>query len=119
MIRNAVMARKDVLDVPSSKMNTAIMDILKRENYIENYKLVEDKKQGALRIYLKYNGKKCVLSHIGKVSKPGLRIHIKSKQIPDVLRGRGLSIVTTSSGIMTGKEAKEKGIGGEVIGYIW
>ncbi len=119
MIRNAAMARKETLDVPASKMNAAIMAILKQEQYIEDFKAIDDKKQGALRVYLKYKGKKCALTHIGKVSRPGLRIHMTAKQIPDVLRGRGISIVTTSSGIMTGKQAKEKGIGGEVLAYIW
>ncbi len=119
MIRNAAMARKENVDVPASKMNTAIMDILKKENYIENFKPIEDKKQGLLRIYLKYSNKRSAIRHIQRVSRPGLRKHVQAARVPNVLRGKGLAIITTSQGIMTGKEAKEKRIGGEVIGYIW
>ncbi len=119
MIRNAMMAKKENLDVPASKITRSIMDILKRESYIENYKLVEDRKQGILRIYLKYSGGKPAIRNIKRVSRPGLRMYVKHDKIPSVLRGRGIAIVTTSKGILTDKEAKEQGIGGEIIGYVW
>jgi len=119
MIRNAVMAHKVNLDAPASKMTRAILDILKKENYIDDYKLIEDKKQGVLRIYLKYVGGKSVIRAIKRVSRPGLRIYKESAKIPAVLRGRGLAIVSTSKGLLTDKDAKAQGVGGEVIGYIW
>ena len=119
MIRNAIMARKDSLDVPSSKMSKSILEIMKNEGYIDNYKAIEDKKQGILRIYLKYVAGKSAIMVIKRVSRPGLRKHVRCQKVPNVLRGRGIAILSTSSGIMSGKQAKEKNVGGEVIGYIW
>jgi len=119
MIRNAIMARKENLDVPASKQIKSILDILKKEGYIDNFKLIEDKKQGYLRVYLKYiSGKPAIIS-IKRVSKPGLRIYVNHHKIPSVLRGRGLAIISTSKGITTGEEAKNLKLGGEVIGYVW
>jgi small subunit ribosomal protein S8 len=119
MIRNAIMAHKDSLDVPASKLSAAILDILKNEGYIDNFKAIEDKKQGILRIYLKYVAGKSAIMIIKRVSRPGLRKHVTAEKIPNVLRGRGLAILSTSTGIMSGKAAKEKNVGGEVIGYVW
>jgi small subunit ribosomal protein S8 len=119
MIRNAIMAHKDSLDVPASKMSASILEILKNEGYIDNFKPIEDKKQGILRIYLKYVAGKSAIMIIKRVSRPGLRKHVTAEKIPNVLRGRGLAILSTSSGIMSGKIAKEKNVGGEVIGYVW
>ena len=119
MVRNAVMAKKTNVDVPASKTIKSILDILKKENYIDNFKLIEDKKQGILRIYLKYISGKPAIRMIKRVSKPGLRIYVKRKKVPSVLRGRGLAIVSTSKGILTDEEAKKLGLGGEVIGYVW
>lgn len=119
MIRNAIMANRENLDVPASRLSKDILDILKRENYIDNYKLIEDKKQGILRIYLKYTGNKSAIRTIKRVSRPGLRIYVKRDKVPSVLRGRGIAIISTSKGILTNKEAKEQGVGGEVIGYVW
>ena len=119
MIRNAIMAHKVNLDAPASKMTRAILDIMKKENYIDDYKLIEDKKQGTLRIYLKYIGEKPAIRAIKKVSRPGLRIYKESAKIPSVLRGRGMAIVSTSKGMLTDKDAKAQGVGGEIIGYIW
>jgi small subunit ribosomal protein S8 len=118
-IRNSIMARKENLDVPSSNMAKAVLDILKRENYIDEYKFIEDKKQGILRIYLRYVAGKSAITAIKKVSRPGLRLYVKKEKIPSVLRGRGIAIVSTSQGLLTDKEAKEKNLGGEIIGYIW
>jgi small subunit ribosomal protein S8 len=119
MIRNAIMARKDSLDVPSSKISKSILEIMKTEGYIDNFKAIEDKKQGILRIYLKYVAGKSAIMVIKRVSRPGLRKHIRCAKVPNVLRGRGLAILSTSSGVMSGKDAKLKNVGGEVIGYIW
>ena len=119
MIRNAIMAKKENLDVPASKRSKDILEILKRENYIDNYKLIEDKKQGILRIYLKYTSKGSAIRTIKRVSKPGLRIYVKRDKVPRVLRGMGMAIISTSKGILTDKEAKAQGVGGEVIGYVW
>jgi len=119
MIRNAVMVKKDTLDVPASGTVKAILEILKKENYIDTFKPLEDKKQGSIRVYLKYLLGKSAIKNIKRVSRPGLRIYVKHDKIPSVLRGRGLAVISTSKGIVTGKEAKEQGLGGEVIGYIW
>lgn len=119
IIRNAVMAKKENLDIPACKVVTCILEIFKREEYIDNFKLIEDKKQGVSRVYLKYSGKKCVISGIKRVSRPGLRKYVTHDKIPYVLRGRGLAIISTSKGILTDKQAREQKAGGEVIGYIW
>lgn len=119
MIRNAVMARKDNLDVPASKITAAIMEILKKENYIENLKFIEDKKQGILRIYLKWNGKKNAIMTLRRVSKPSLRVYKEKSKIPVVLRGKGIAIMSTPKGIVTDKEARELGVGGEVLAFVW
>ncbi len=119
MIRNAIMAKKDSVDVPASNTIKSILEILKKENYIENFKLIEDKKQGLARIYLKYIASKPAIRNIKLVSRPGLRIYVKRQKVPSVLRGKGLAIISTSKGIITDKEARELGVGGEIIGYIW
>ena len=119
MIRNAVMARKETTDVPASGTVKAIVDILKKENYIDNFKLIEDKRQGLLRVYLKYVLGKTVVKNIKRISRPGLRAYVKRDKIPYVLRGKGLAIISTPKGIMTDAGAREAGLGGEVIAYIW
>jgi len=119
MIRNALMAKKENLDVPASKTLKTIMEILKKENYIDNFKVIEDKKQGVLRIYLKYIAGRPAIRNIRRVSKSSLRVYVKHNKVPSVLRGRGIAIISTSSGIMTGAQAKELKRGGEVISYIW
>jgi small subunit ribosomal protein S8 len=119
MIRNAIMAKKENLDVPSSNTITSILAILKQEGYIDNFKPIEDKKQGILRIYLKYIADKPAIRNIKRISRPGLRIYAKSDKVPSVLRGRGLAVISTSQGIMTDKQAREAKLGGEIIAYIW
>ena len=119
IIRNAIMCRKENVDAPASGTVKAILDILQREGYIETFKLIEDKKQGLVRIYLKYVAGKSAIRNIKRISKPGLRVYVKREKVPSVLRGRGLAIMTTSKGIMTDKEARLQNVGGEVIGYIW
>ncbi len=119
IIRNAIMAKKDSVDVPASNTIKSILEILKNEGYIDAYKLIQDKKQGRARVYLKYIAAKSAIRSIKRVSRPGLRMYVKHEKVPIVLRGRGLAIISTSGGIMTDKAAREKGLGGEVIGYIW
>lgn len=119
MISNAMMAKKENLDVPASNTIKAIMNVLKKEGYIENFKLIEDKKQGLIKIYLKYIAGKSAIRKLKRISKPGLRVYAKRDKIPSVLRGRGLAIISSSKGIITDKEAKELGVGGEIIGYVW
>lgn len=119
MIRNAMMSKKENVDVPASNTVRAILEILKKENYIENLKLIEDKKQGIIRVYLKYIAGRPAIRHIERRSRPGLRTYVKHEKVPAVLRGRGLSIISTSKGIITDKQARELKMGGEVIGYIW
>ena len=119
IIRNATRIKKQVANVPASSVIKSIAEILKREGYIENLKFIADEKQGILRIYLKYISGKSAISNLKRVSKPGLRIYAKSDDVPFVLRGKGIAIISTSQGILTDKEARAKKIGGEVIGYVW
>ena len=119
MIRNAIMAKKENVDVPALNTTKAILSILKKEGYIDNFKLIEDKRQGQLRVYLKYIAGKSAIRNIKRISKSGLRIYVKYDKIPFVLRGRGLAIISSSKGIITDKEAREIKVGGEVIAYIW
>jgi small subunit ribosomal protein S8 len=119
MIRNAIMAKKDNLDVPASGTIKSILEILKNEEYIDTFKLIEDKRQGVFRVYLKYLSGRPAIRNIRRVSRPGLRVYVKNDKVPSVLRGKGLAIISTSKGIITDKQAREASIGGEVIGYIW
>ncbi|MFA5411054.1 MAG: 30S ribosomal protein S8 [Candidatus Omnitrophota bacterium] len=119
MIRNATMARKENLDVPASNTVKSILEILKRENYIDTFKLIEDKKQGILRVYLKYISAQPAIRGIKRISRPGLRVYVKRDKIPLVLRGKGLAIISTSKGVFTDREVKAQGLGGEVLAYIW
>ena len=119
IIRNAIMAKKENADFPASKTLKSIVDILKKENYIDNFKLIEDKKQGILRVYLKYISGKSAIKNIKRISKPSLRVYVKHEDLPSVIRGRGIAIISTSKGIITNIEAKELGAGGEVIAYVW
>ena len=119
IIRNGIMAKKEAVDVPASNMLKSIFEILKREGYIDDFKFVEYKKQGILRIYLKYINLKSAIISIKRISKPGLRIYVKRDKIPFVLRGKGLAVISTPKGIVTDGEARQQGIGGEVIAYVW
>ncbi|MBI5145465.1 MAG: 30S ribosomal protein S8 [Candidatus Omnitrophica bacterium] len=119
IIRNAIMAKKENVDVPASKTTKDILEILKKQGYIDNFKLIEDKKQGALRIYLKYISGKSAIANIKRISRPGLRIYVKKDKVPLVLRGKGMAIISTPRGILTDKEARSQNLGGEVMAYIW
>jgi len=115
-IRNASDARHETVDVPSSKLKLEVTRILKEEGYISNYHLVEDNKQGIIRIQLRYaSGKNPVISSLDRVSRPGCRVYADKSTIPSVLGGLGVCIVSTSQGVLTGKQAQEKGLGGEVL----
>jgi small subunit ribosomal protein S8 len=119
MMRNAIMAKKENLDIPASNTLKSIMGILKDEGYIDNFKLIEDKKQGVLRVYLKYNAGKSAIKNIKRISRPGLKVYVKRDKVPTVLRGRGIAIISTSKGIMTDAAVKAQNLGGEVIAYVW
>lgn len=118
-IRNANKAFKEQVDVPYSWESFEILKIFQREGYIKNFKRIEDRKQGTIRIYLKYIGKERVITGLKRVSSPGLRIYKGVKDIPKVLDGYGVTIVSTSKGIMSDKEARTSNVGGEVMCYIW
>lgn len=119
-IRNAIAARHDTVDVPSSGMKKAIADILLQEGYIRNFQLVEDGNQGIIRIILKYGpNKEKTISGLRRVSKPGLRVYAGAEELPRVLHGLGISIISTSKGVMTDKKARELNVGGEVLAFVW
>jgi len=119
-IRNAGMVRKKEVDIPSSNIKVSIAKILKDEGYIKNYKVIDNKKQGILKLFLKYTkDKENVISGLERVSKPGCRIYCKKDSIPKVLDGLGVVVISTSEGVYTGKKCEEIGLGGEVICQIW
>ena len=119
-IRNANSARHDTVDVPASNMKKSIAQILLDEGYIKAFQVVEDGTQGVIRITLKYNaGKEKVISGLRRVSKPGLRVYVGADELPRVLRGLGIAIVSTSKGVMTDKAARAAHVGGEVLAFIW
>ncbi|GAB6158653.1 30S ribosomal protein S8 [Desulfotomaculum varum] len=119
-IRNANTVYHDKVEAPASNVKKAIAEILKQEGYIKDYETVDDGKQGIIRIYLKYgSNKQRVISGLKRISKPGLRVYAKKDQIPKVLGGLGIAIVSTSKGIMTDKQARQAGLGGEVVCYVW
>ena len=119
-IRNANSAKHKTVDVPSSKMKTAIAEILFKEGYIKSFEIIKDENQGIIRITLKYDEKGTrVIDGIKRISKPGLRVYANKEELPRVLNGLGTAIISTSQGLKTDKEAREAGIGGEVLAYIW
>jgi len=119
-IRNAIMARHDSVLVPSSKTKLAIARILKKEGFITDYETLKGKPQPEIRLHLKYDDEnKPVLSGLERVSKPGLRVYVGREEIPRLYGGLGVAIVSTSSGVMTGQQAWRKGIGGELLCYVW
>lgn len=119
-IRNAVSAKHDTVDVPASNMKKSIAQILLDEGYIKNFQIVDDGTQGKIHITLKYNaGKEKVITGLRRVSKPGLRVYVGADELPRVLRGLGIAIISTSKGVMTDKKAREAHVGGEVLAFIW
>ena len=119
-IRNANSAKHKTVDVPASKMKNAIAEILFKEGYIKSFEVINNENQGIIRITLKYdeNGTR-VIDGIKRISKPGLRVYANKEELPKVLNGLGIAIISTSKGLKTDKEAREAGIGGEVLAYIW
>ena len=118
--RNANSARHDTVDVPASNMKKSIAQILLDEGYIKSFKVIDDKKQGIIRVNLKYTDTRAqVITGLRRVSKPGLRIYSNCKDMPKVMKGLGIAIVSTSKGIMTDKKARELNVGGEVLAFIW
>ena len=119
-IRNANDAKHATVDIPASNMKKAIADILVAEGYVKSYKVIEDGKQGVIRVTLKYTvGKQKVIRGIRRVSKPGMRVYAGYEDMPKVMNGLGIAIVSTSKGIMTDKKARETKVGGEILAFVW
>ena len=118
-IRNANNAKHETVDVPASNMKKSIAQILLDEGYIKSFQIVDDGTQGMIHITLKYNGKDKVISGLRRVSKPGLRVYVGADELPRVLRGLGIAIVSTSKGVMTDKAARAAHVGGEVLAFVW
>ena len=119
-IRNAVSAKHDTVDVPASNMKKSIAQILLDEGYIKNFQIVDDGTQGKIHITLKYSaGKEKVITGLRRVSKPGLRVYVGADELPRVLRGLGIAIISTSKGVMTDRAARAAHVGGEVLAFVW
>ena len=119
-IRNANTVGHETVEIPASKMKKAIAEILKEEGYIADFEMIEDDKQGMIKVTMKYGAnKERVISGIKKISKPGLKVYAKANEVPKVLGGLGIAIISTSKGIVSDKEARKLGVGGEVICYVW
>ena len=119
-MRNALIASYSTVDIPSSRLKIDIAKVLKSEGFIKNFKVISDRKQGIMRIFLKYDEKgEPILGGLKRVSKPGCRVYTKSDRIPQVLNGYGINILSTSKGVMTDAQARKTGIGGEIICSVW
>ena len=120
-IRNAILAQHQIVKIPTTKTTCHIIEVLKQEGFIENYDEIQDESKKFLLITLKYKGKKKnpIITKLKRISKPGLRIYTKHKELPKILGGMGIAIISTSKGIMTDKQARYLGLGGEVLCYIW
>ena len=119
-IRNANMVRHEKLELPASNLKKDIAEILKREGFVRDVEYVEDDKQGIIRIFLKYgSNNERVITGLKRISKPGLRVYAKTNEVPRVLNGLGIALVSTSQGLLTDKEARAKQVGGEIVAYVW
>lgn len=119
-IRNANMRKFDVVEAPASKIKRDIANILKAEGYVKDVEFIEDDKQGIIRVFLKYGkDSEKVITNLKRISKPGLRVYVKSGEVPKVLNGLGTAVISTSEGVITDKSARAKNIGGEVLAYVW
>ncbi|MDI6735676.1 MAG: 30S ribosomal protein S8 [bacterium] len=119
-IRNANKAGHEKVDIPGSRLKTDIANILKKEKFIKNYKFIEDHKQGTIRLYLKYGpNNERILTNLKRISKPGLRVYVDSDNIPKVVGGLGIAVISTSKGVMTDIACRKLRVGGEVICYVW
>lgn len=119
ILMNGVRSKKEAVHVKRSNVIENILSIMKREGFISNYKTIEDKKQGVVKIYLKYDKDMSALTGVKRISKPGLRNYVKSNEIKNVYGGIGIAVISTSAGVMTDKEAKEKNLGGEILCHAW
>ena len=119
-IRNASRAEHEKVDIPASKLKVKISELLKEEGFIKNYRLIEDDKQGVLRVYLKYGaGNEKMISGLVRVSRPGRRVYVGKDKIPSILGGMGVAILSTSRGVMTDRQSRKQQLGGEVLAYVW
>ena len=118
-IRNANQAKHEVVEMPASRLKLEILEVLKNEGYIAEYEKIEDGKQGVIKVTLKYVNKERDIKGIKRISKPGLRVYAKSTELPQVLNGLGVAIISTSNGVMTDREARKNKLGGEVIAFVW
>jgi small subunit ribosomal protein S8 len=119
-VRNGSLAEHEKVDIPSSRLKVRLAEILKEEGFIKNFRLIEDKRQGVLRIYLKYGpGQERVISGLRRVSKPGKRLYVGADRIPSVLGGMGVAILSTPQGLLTDRESRKAKVGGEVLCYVW
>ena len=118
-VRNGLMVQRGAVEMPNSKMKARIAEVLKEEGFIKNFRVREDDRQGVLKLYLKYHNGDAAIRGIKRISKPGRRTYVSSRDIPRVLNGLGIAIITTSSGVMTDKLCREKSVGGEVLGHVW
>jgi small subunit ribosomal protein S8 len=119
-IRNGSLAEHEKVDIPASRLKVRLAEILKEEGFIKNFRLIEDKRQGVLRVYLKYGpGQERVISGLRRVSKPGRRLYVGADRIPSVLGGMGVAILSTPRGVLTDRESRKAKVGGEVLCYVW
>ena len=118
-IRNASAAKHATVDIPASNMKKAIAEILLEEGYIKNFQIISDGIQGVIKIALKYNGTERAIAGLRRVSKPGLRMYAGAEELPQVLKGLGIAIISTSKGVMTDKKARTAHVGGEVLAFVW
>ena len=119
-IRNANIVRHETLEIPASNIKKEIAEILKAEGYVKNVEYIEDDKQGVIRVFLKYSSKnERVITGLKRISKPGLRVYAQREELPKVLNGLGIALISTSEGVLTDKEARKRNIGGEVLAYVW
>ncbi len=119
-IRNGSLAEHEKVDIPASKLKVRVAEILKEEGFIKNFRLIEDRKQGVLRVYLKYGpGQERVLTGLRRVSKPGRRLYVGADKVPTVLGGMGVAILSTPRGVLTDRESRKANVGGEVLCYVW
>ncbi|HLF17494.1 MAG TPA: 30S ribosomal protein S8 [Candidatus Omnitrophota bacterium] len=118
-VRNGLQARQETVDIPASKLNGRILEIFKRDGYIEDFRSMQTTAQGSFKVYLKYERKKPVIIGLKRISKPGLRVYARSDRVPRVLNGLGTAVLSTSKGVLTDREARKQKIGGEILCYIW
>lgn len=118
-IRNANQMRHEVVEMPASRIKLQVLEVLKHEGYINDVEYIEDNKQGILRVYLKYVKTERVIKGLKRISKPGLRVYAKTEELPKVFNGLGIAVISTSEGIMTDREARQRQVGGEVLAFVW